>query len=31
LLIGRTFHEGAGQMFDDLERSIEKAKQEMMA
>lgn len=31
LLIGRTFHEGAGRMFDDMEKSIEKAKQEMMA
>lgn len=29
LLIGRTFHEGAGKMFDDMERSIQKAKREM--
>jgi flavin-dependent dehydrogenase len=29
LLIGRTFHEGAGKMFDDMERSIQRAKREM--
>lgn len=26
LLIGRIFHDGAGKMFDDMEKSIEKAK-----
>ena len=29
LLIGRVFHEGAGKMFEDMERSIEKAKMAM--
>ncbi|KAA5543795.1 NAD(P)/FAD-dependent oxidoreductase [Roseiconus nitratireducens] len=29
LLIGRIFHERAGQMFDDMEKSIEKAKMSM--
>lgn len=29
LLIGRVFHEGAGKMFDDMEKSIEKAKMSM--
>jgi flavin-dependent dehydrogenase len=29
LLIGRIFHEGAGRMFEDMEKSIEKAKMAM--